>query len=195
MEIEIDFDLFYNNFVTENGDFDSSEVVFCYQHYSKNNLSLEDFGEKVDFIFGKNLKIKTSQDKEIFKYNFETYFVKILNLKVKNEEKTKAITGQGGIVMEAKEQKNIYVNAKNGDVIMGEKLAEKVELKDGKTKISFGATADIDGVTVEVAIKLSKGKILPLFMSDEIVTEKLKIALADVFNQLENTSLRYLKEM
>jgi hypothetical protein len=78
---------------------------------------------------------------------------------------------------------------------MGEKLAEKVELKDGKTKISFGATAKIDGVTVEVAIKLTKNEILPLFMSDEIVTETLKTALADVFNQLENTSLRYLKEM
>jgi hypothetical protein len=193
--MEIDFDLFYNNFVTENGDFDSSEVVFWYQKYTKNNLSLDDFGEKVDFIFGKNLKIKTAEDKQKFKYNFENYFLKILNLKVKNEEKTQQITEQGGIIMEEKEQKNIYVNAKNGEVIMGEKLAEKIELKDGKTKISFGATADIDGVTVEVAIKLSKGKILPLFMSDELVTEKLKGALNNVFNQLENTSLRYLKEM
>jgi hypothetical protein len=98
--------------------------------------------------------------------------------------------------MEAQEKiQGIFSDVKNGDVIMGEKLAEKVELKDGKTKISFGATADIDGVTVEVAIKLSKGKILPLFMSDELVTEKLKGALNNVFNQLENTSLRYLKEM
>ena len=98
--------------------------------------------------------------------------------------------------METQEKKQgIFSQVKNGDMIMGEKLAEKVELKDGKTKISFGATADIDGVTVEVAIKLSKGKILPLFMSDELVTEKLKGALNNVFNQLENTSLRYLKEM
>ena len=194
--MEIDFDLFYNNFVTENGDFDSSEVVFWYQKYTKNNLSLDDFGEKVDFIFGKNLKIKTAEDKQKFKYNFENYFLKILNLKVKNEEKTQQITEQGGIIMGTQEKKQgIFSDVKNGNEIMGEKLAEKIELKDGKTKISFGATADIDGVTVEVAIKLSKGKILPLFMSDELVTEKLKGALNNVFNQLENTSLRYLKEM
>jgi len=194
--MEIDFNAFYRNYVKESGDLDISEVVFWYQDYTKNNLSIDDFGKKVETIFGKNFKIKTAQDKQKFKYNFENYFLKLLNVKVKTEEKTKQNTGQGGIVMEAQEKKQgIFSDVKNGDVIMGEKLAEKVELKDGKTKISFGATADIDGVTVEVAIKLSKGKILPLFMSDELVTEKLKGALNNVFNQLENTSLRYLKEM
>lgn len=191
-----DFDLFYNKFVNDEGEFFDYEVAFWYRAQTKDNLTRENFFDKIESIFGKNLKLKTEEDKQKFKYNFENYFLKLLNVKVKTEEKTKQITGQGGIVMEAQEKKQgIFSQVKNGNEIMGEKLAEKVELKDGKTKISFGATAKIDGVTVEVSIKLTKNEILPLFMSDELVTEQLKTALNNVFNQLENTSLRYLKEM
>jgi len=80
-------------------------------------------------------------------------------------------------------------------LIGGEKLAEDVKLKDGKTKVNFSSRITIDGVDVFVEVKISKNEVLPLFLEDEKVEGRINDELESGFLKLKEIAKRYMLKM
>ena len=76
-----------------------------------------------------------------------------------------------------------------------EPVTNKIELKDGSTKIGFNCKMVVDGVELTASFTITKKAILPLFGNKEELSLQVKNEVKGFFDILKNTTEKHLKNM
>jgi hypothetical protein len=76
-----------------------------------------------------------------------------------------------------------------------EPITNKIELKDGSTKIGFNCKMVVDGVELTASFTITKKAILPLFGNKEELSLQVKNEVKGFFDILKNTTEKHLKNM
>lgn len=109
-----------------------------------------------------------------------------------------AIIGQekGGKVEEIKQALHGVLGQDAKITVKAEEpVANKIELKDGSTKIGFNCKMVVDGVELTASFTITKKAILPLFGNKEELTLQVKNEVKGFFDILKNTTEKHLKNM
>jgi hypothetical protein len=103
---------------------------------------------------------------------------------------------EGGKVEELKQALHDVLGADATITVKTEEpIANKIELKDGSTKIGFNCKMVVDGVELTASFTITKKAILPLFGNKEELSLQVKNEVKGFFDILKNTTEKHLKNM